>query len=64
MTEITGVVFRAICKTLNYNKDLRNLGAEAFVDVWGVHYYSKNFETVVTKNGVGDFFGSLSSFIE
>jgi hypothetical protein len=45
---------------LNYNRDLKNLGAEGLVDVWAVHYYGKNFESVVTGGGVADFLNGVS----
>lgn len=45
--------------TLNYNKRLRDLGADAFTDVWNIHYYSSSFETIVTSNGVGDFLNGI-----
>ncbi len=44
---------------LNYNKQLRDLGAEDFIDVWNVHYYGTSFESVITNNGVGDFLNGL-----
>lgn len=45
---------------LNYNKTLRDLGAENLVDIWNIHFYSKNYETVVTSNGIGDFLNGLT----
>ena len=44
---------------LNYNKQLRDLGAVDLVDVWNVHYYSENFENVVIDDGVASFLNSL-----
>lgn len=49
--------------SLNYNKSLRDFGAENLVDVWNVHYYGKNFESVVAGGGVGDFLNSISKTI-
>lgn len=48
---------------LNYNKSLRDLGVENFVDVWNVHYYGTRFESVVTENGVADFLNSIGKTI-
>ena len=45
--------------SLNYNKRLRDLGAENLVDVWNVHYYGSSFESVVTSNGVADFLNTI-----
>jgi len=44
---------------LNYNKKLRDLGAEGYIDAWAVHYYGKSFESVITSNGVADFLNSV-----
>lgn len=44
---------------LNYNRKMKDLGAEDFVDVWNVHYYGKGYESVVTSNGVADFLGGI-----
>lgn len=46
--------------TLNYNKAAQDLGAEGVVDIWGVHYYGRQYERVVTENGVADFLNGLS----
>lgn len=46
--------------SLNYNKRMRDLGAANMVDLWNVHYYGKNFESVVTDNGVADFLNGLN----
>lgn len=45
--------------TKSYNQDMQTAGAEAFADVWGVHYYGKQFENVVRNNGVQDFLNSI-----
>lgn len=46
--------------TLNYNKRLVSLGAESLVDVWNIHYYGKNYDTVVVSNGISDFLNTLT----
>lgn len=45
--------------TLNYNKDLRDLGAKDFVDIWNIHYYGEQYEKVVQDGGVEDFLDGL-----
>lgn len=45
---------------LNYNQKLVKLGAAELVDVWNIHYYSKNFERVVVPDGIEDFVNSLN----
>jgi len=46
--------------SLDYNKELRDLGGESFVDVWAVHYYGRQFENVVRSGGVRSFLNSLN----
>ena len=46
-------------ENLNYNKELRRYGAEKLVDVWNIHYYSTNFESLVASGGVADFLNDL-----
>ncbi|MCB0346297.1 MAG: cellulase family glycosylhydrolase [Bdellovibrionales bacterium] len=48
---------------LDYNKRLRDLGAEALVDVWAIHFYGKQYEKVVKGGGVADFLNGLQSII-
>lgn len=45
---------------LDYNKDLREFGAESLVDVWAIHYYGEQFERVIRNNGVSEFLNGLS----
>lgn len=45
--------------TLNYNKQLRDLGIENVTDVYNVHYYGTRYESVVTDNGVADFLNGI-----
>jgi len=49
--------------SLNYNRSMRDAGAQNFLDVWGVHYYGKQFENVVRDDGVRDFLQGISSRI-
>ena len=46
---------------LDYNRVLRDLGAENLVDVWNIHYYGEQYENVVRNNGVAEFLNSLST---
>lgn len=46
--------------TLNYNRQLRDLGAESLTDVWNIHYYSKRFEEVIRDGGVRDFLNGIT----
>lgn len=47
-------------ETKGYNQDMQSAGAESFCDIWGVHYYGKQFENVVRNNGIQDFLNSVS----
>ena len=44
---------------LDYNERLRDLGAEDLVDIWGIHYYGKQYEKVILDGGVADFLNGL-----
>lgn len=45
--------------TINYNKALRDGGAEQFADVWAIHYYGKQYEQVVRSDGIANFLNEL-----
>ena len=47
--------------SLDYNKSMRDAGAQAFLDVWGVHFYGKQYERVLLDGGVADFINGLDS---
>jgi len=44
----------------NYNKRLKELGAENHTDIWNVHYYGKQYEKVVSTDGVADFLNGIT----
>jgi len=46
--------------SLDYNRAMRDAGADSFMDVWGVHYYGKEYENVIQSGGVADFLNGLS----
>lgn len=46
--------------SLNYNRDMRNAGAQSYADIWGVNYYGKQYENVIRPGGVADFANGLS----
>ena len=56
----TSSIQRKFPTILDYNKSLRDLGADSYTDVWNVHYYATSYETVVTNNGVADFLNGIS----
>jgi hypothetical protein len=47
-------------ETLDYNRAMRDAGAQEFVDVWAIHYYGRQFENVLRSGGVQDFLNGLS----
>ena len=51
----TQAIQQAFPTRLNYNKEMRDLGPEGLGDIWNVHLYGKNFESVAASGGVADF---------
>lgn len=47
-------------ETLDYNRAMRDAGAQEFLDVWAIHYYGRQFENVIRSGGVQDFLNGLS----
>ena len=45
--------------SINYNEAMRNAGITAFIDVYNIHYYGKQFENVIRPGGVQDFARSI-----
>ncbi len=43
----------------NYNKEMRDLGAQELGDIWNIHYYGTSFESIVASGGIGDFLNGL-----
>jgi hypothetical protein len=46
--------------SLDYNKAMRDAGAQSFCDIWAFHYYSKQYERLVASGGVADFLNGLN----
>ena len=45
--------------SLDYNRGMRDAGAQEFVDVWAIHYYGSQYENVVRSGGIRDFLGGI-----
>jgi hypothetical protein len=60
VTAATTAINQGYPDALDYNRGMRDAGAQRFADVWGVHYYGKQYENVLRNNGVADFFGGIS----
>lgn len=46
-------------KALEYNKTLKQLGAESLVDKWNIHFYGKQYVDVFKTDGILEFLQSL-----
>lgn len=46
--------------TVDYNRAMRDAGAEAFVDIWAIHYYGRSFGDFLRDDGPKDFLRDLS----
>jgi hypothetical protein len=46
--------------TLNYGKAMKTAGAENFCNIWGVHYYGKEYDHIYLPNGIKSFLNSLT----
>lgn len=46
-------------ENLNYNQEMKDLGGEALMDIWNIHYYGTNYENVLL-GGVDDFLKSIT----
>lgn len=47
-------------ESIDYNRAMRDAGAQQFVDRWAVHYYGKQYENVERNGGVKDFLKGLN----
>ncbi|MFN4894831.1 MAG: cellulase family glycosylhydrolase [Pseudomonadota bacterium] len=46
--------------SLNYNRAMRDAGAQGYSDIWAIHYYGKQYENLIRPGGVRDFTNGLS----
>ena len=46
--------------SVDYNRAMRDAGAEAVTDRWAIHYYGKQYENVSRPDGVKEFFEGVS----
>ncbi len=59
VTAATTAINQNYPDSLNYNRAMRDAGAQSLCDIWAVHYYSEQFERVVQSGGVADFLNGL-----
>ena len=60
VTAATSAINQNFPSTLDYNRAMRDAGAEQHADIWGMHYYGKQYENLVRPGGVRDFANGLS----
>ena len=60
VTAATTAINQNFPDSVDYNRAMRDAGAQQFASVWGVHYYGKQFENVIRDDGVADFLNGLS----
>jgi hypothetical protein len=46
--------------SLDYNRMMRDAGAQQYADIWAIHYYGKQYENLLRPGGVKDFVNGLS----
>lgn len=46
-------------ESLDYNRGMRDAGLRTYADVYGVHFYGKQYENVVRNGGVADYLNGL-----
>lgn len=46
-------------KSLSYNRKLKELGAESFLDIWAIHLYGNNIANIIRPSGVKSFTRAL-----
>jgi hypothetical protein len=49
--------------TLNYNKQMYAAGAAGYCDIWGVHYYGKEYDHIYLPDGIQSFINGLGKTI-
>lgn len=60
VTAATTAINQNYPASLNYNRAMRDAGAQDHSDIWAIHYYGKQYENLVRPGGVKDFANGLS----
>ncbi len=60
VTAATTAINQNYPSSLNYNRAMRDAGAQDYSDVWAIHYYGKQYENLIRSGGVRDFANGLS----
>ena len=60
VTAATTSINQNFPSSLDYNRAMRDAGAQQYADVWAIHYYGKQYENLVRPGGVKDFVNGLT----
>lgn len=60
VTAATTAINQNYPNSLNYNRAMRDAGAQEHADIWAIHYYGKQYENLIRPGGVRDFANGLS----
>jgi hypothetical protein len=60
VTAATTAINQNFPGSLDYNRAMRDAGAQQHADIWGINYYGKQYENLVRPGGVRDFANGLS----
>jgi hypothetical protein len=60
VTAATTAINQNFPASLDYNRAMRDAGAQDYADIWAIHYYGKQYENLVRSGGVRDFANGLS----
>lgn len=59
LTAATTSINQNFPTSLDYNRAMRDAGAQDLADVWAIHFYGKQYENVIRPRGVQDFVSGL-----
>jgi hypothetical protein len=60
ITAATTAINQNFPGSLDYNRAMRDAGAQDYADIWAIHYYGKQYENLIRPGGVRDFANGLS----
>lgn len=60
VTAATTAINQNYPNSINYNRAMRDAGAQDHSDIWAIHYYGKQYENLIRSGGVRDFANGLS----
>jgi hypothetical protein len=60
VTAATTAINQNFPGSIDYNRGMRDAGAQEYADIWAIHYYGRQYENVIRPGGVADFANGLS----